>query len=580
MSSLNTTNLNANLKAQQLTGKKALQDSAQAVGNTGFENLFANALSQRSNPQAKLSQINEELQEALGSNSNRNADGNKKAFKANENNNPDANTYGMAGSTLAQANMWAQRDWALSNKAEPAVTSSSTASANASSASKTTSSTASNTNAQAKTEGASAEKAVDKPKADTSNSGATTQAKDSSNDASNNAASQASTSGTGSSAQAQNTNDAAAANAADPTQAAASGSNADATVVAGQAAATPADAGTPTANLELSTTALATDATAAQAGTSSPTGMDSNPNASVSQVADTSAGVAATAPEGRNDLQATDTNARTGAELKADNTTGNRSEAPKTVFEPAAANNPATQATRPEVAQAAVAMQAAQAGGKGRSLKAGDEILATSASGGASVGTGSTASNQAAGIGLAAMATGRTGSAAEATIKTPVNQPGFVKELGAQVQWAVGKNLSTVDIRLTAGQLGGDAGNMNMRIIQRGQDIQLVIRTQDEATANMLNQTVAGLKETLAQSGLQLSQVQIQSGNGQNQATSSNPFNAQQQAQQQAGQSGQNPGGQSGRQGNPQGNLGQDGPAASSEPVRRNRSNGNIDLVA
>jgi len=91
---------------------------------------------------------------------------------------------------------------------------------------------------------------------------------------------------------------------------------------------------------------------------------------------------------------------------------------------------------------------------------------------------------------------------------------------------------------------------------------------------------VAGLKETLAQSGLQLSQVQIQSGNGQNQATSSNPFNAQQQAQQQAGQSGQNPGGQSGRQGNPQGNSGQDGPAAPSEPVRRNRSNGNIDLVA
>lgn len=579
MSSLNTTNLNINLKAQQLTGKKALQDSAQAAGNIGFENLFANALSQRSNPQAKLSQINEELQEALGGNTSRHSESNKKAFKATENTNPDSNAYGMAGSTLAQANMWAQRDWAQSSKSESAVASSNTPSANSMNAPNgPNAASSSKSEATAKAESGSAEKAGDKP--------ATDAAKPPSVQASDKAPSDTDSTASANS-QAQSNTNAATTAASDQTQGAATAvdgkqatQDANTSGLAGQATVTTAEAGTLTGNLDVSTAALATDSTVAQASTASPSSTDAS--LSASPLSDSRGGVASPSLEANKDAQATEPNARTSAELKADQTNGNRTETLKTALEPAA-NGPTNQATRPEVAQAAAAMQAAQTGGKARGLKAGDEILTTAATGSSSSGgaSGSTASTQAqAGIGLATLATGRTGSAAEATIKTPVNQPGFVKELGAQVQWAVGKNLSTVDIRLTAGQLGGDAGNMNLRIIQRGQDIQLLIRTQDEATTTLLNQTVAGLKESLAQNGLQLSQVQIQTGNGQNQAGSSNPFNTQQQAQQQAGQSGQNPGGQSGRQGNPQGNPGQDSPVAPSEPVRRNRSNGNIDLVA
>ncbi len=74
------------------------------------------------------------------------------------------------------------------------------------------------------------------------------------------------------------------------------------------------------------------------------------------------------------------------------------------------------------------------------------------------------------------------------------------------MQWAIGKNLSTVDIRVNPESFGP----MNMRLVQKGQQVQLVIRTQDEASANLLTQALGGLKEVLAQNGLQLNQVQIQ----------------------------------------------------------------------
>ncbi len=157
---------------------------------------------------------------------------------------------------------------------------------------------------------------------------------------------------------------------------------------------------------------------------------------------------------------------------------------------------------------AAQIAQQAQALGEGLSesiaeegLKVGQKILAA----GNLQSTG-TATGIAAGTnGL----TGTAGSAQPALIKTPVNQPGFAKELGQTVQWAIGKNLSTVDIRVNPESFGP----MNMRLVQKGQQVQLVIRTQDEASANLLTQALGGLKEVLAQNGLQLNQVQIQHGN-------------------------------------------------------------------
>ncbi len=148
--------------------------------------------------------------------------------------------------------------------------------------------------------------------------------------------------------------------------------------------------------------------------------------------------------------------------------------------------------------------QQAQAMGEGfgeEGLKVGQKILATGNLQSAGTATGIAAGTN----GL----TGTAGSAQQTLIKTPVNQPGFAKELGQTVQWAIGKNLSTVDIRVNPESFGP----MNMRLVQKGQQVQLVIRTQDEASANLLTQALSGLKEVLAQNGLQLNQVQIQHSN-------------------------------------------------------------------
>lgn len=148
--------------------------------------------------------------------------------------------------------------------------------------------------------------------------------------------------------------------------------------------------------------------------------------------------------------------------------------------------------------------QQAQAMGEGfgeEGLKVGQKILATGNLQSAGTATGIAAGTN----GL----TGTAGSAQQTLIKTPVNQPGFAKELVQTVQWAIGKNLSTVDIRVNPESFGP----MNMRLVQKGQQVQLVIRTQDEASANLLTQALSGLKEVLAQNGLQLNQVQIQHSN-------------------------------------------------------------------
>ncbi|WP_334120797.1 flagellar hook-length control protein FliK [Limnobacter sp.] len=134
-------------------------------------------------------------------------------------------------------------------------------------------------------------------------------------------------------------------------------------------------------------------------------------------------------------------------------------------------------------------------------LKAGQKIMA-----GASLQATATPTALAAGTnGL----NGTLGTAQQALIKTPVTQPGFAREMGQTVQWAIGKNLSTVDIRVNPESFGP----MNMRLVQKGQQVQLIIRTQDETSANLLTQALSGLKEVLSQNGIQLSQVQIQHNN-------------------------------------------------------------------
>jgi len=194
-------------------------------------------------------------------------------------------------------------------------------------------------------------------------------------------------------------------------------------------------------------------------------------------------------------------------------------------------------------------------------LKVGQKILA-----GGSLQAAGTTNGIAAGTnGL----NGTLGNASQALIKTPVNQPGFAKEVGQTVQWAIGKNLSTVDIRVNPESFGP----MNMRLVQKGQQVQLVIRTQDEASANLLTQALGGLKEVLAQNGLQLNQVQIQHGN----ANAQNGQGNQSQAQFDQQGNGQNRGGQ--QSGN-SGTSEQDSALANTQPATARKAEGKLDLFA
>lgn len=172
-----------------------------------------------------------------------------------------------------------------------------------------------------------------------------------------------------------------------------------------------------------------------------------------------------------------------------------------------AANTPANTFTNANAVAAQLAPQIArQAQNIGENielpnLKVGQKVMA-----GASLQASATPTALAAGTnGL----NGTLGTAQQALIKTPVTQPGFAKEMGQTVQWAIGKNLSTVDIRVNPETFGP----MNMRLVQKGQQVQLIIRTQDEASANLLTQALAGLKEVLGQNGIQLNNVQIQHNN-------------------------------------------------------------------
>lgn len=193
-------------------------------------------------------------------------------------------------------------------------------------------------------------------------------------------------------------------------------------------------------------------------------------------------------------------------------------------------------------------------------LRVGDKVLANRSA---------ALSNPAALVGGIPGQTNTAPAAAQTQIRTPVHQPGFAKELGNTVQWAIGKNLSTVDIRVNPESFGP----MNMRLVQQGQQVQLIIRTQDETSANLLQQALGGLKDVMAQNGLQLNQVQVHHQNatpsGQHQGFT---------AQQEFGQSaqGQQQGHKQGR-----GHSSEDGTAAQMGTAPGNNTpKGRLDLFA
>ncbi|WP_370263515.1 flagellar hook-length control protein FliK [Limnobacter sp.] len=238
-------------------------------------------------------------------------------------------------------------------------------------------------------------------------------------------------------------------------------------------------------------------------------------------------------------------------------------------------SNAAAQAAANPNAQNAIAQVASQMGqvqgkaatGNGEipGVQAGEKILANRGAAATAPGLGMPATVQ--------TSTNGTPGTAQTQIRTPVNQPGFARELGNTVQWAIGKQFSTVDIRVNPESFGP----MNMRLVQNGQQLQLIIRTQDEASANLLSQALTGLKDVMAQQGLQLNQVQLQhpglagQGHAQGQA-----FAGQEQGQSAHGQQHGQSQGQRG-QGDASGETAN---AAEHKPGRSNPGPGRLDLFA
>ncbi|MCQ8897760.1 flagellar hook-length control protein FliK [Limnobacter humi] len=164
------------------------------------------------------------------------------------------------------------------------------------------------------------------------------------------------------------------------------------------------------------------------------------------------------------------------------------------------------------------------------------------------------------------------GTAPAVGIRTPVSQPGFAKELGQTINWALGKQLSTVELRVNPESFGP----MNLKIVQKGQELHITIRTQDESSANLMAQAVSGLKETMAQNGLQLNQVTVQHSQGFNLGQSAGDSNSAQTAQQ--GQQGQQSPGR--RSGNPADGEGLSNDTQQTNASRGNAAPGGLDLFA
>ncbi len=231
--------------------------------------------------------------------------------------------------------------------------------------------------------------------------------------------------------------------------------------------------------------------------------------------------------------------AAAGLQVKMDasaSTAATRPELATTASNATNANSNIAAQLAPQIAPQIAKQQFSLKGEEFTGLKAGDKIMTTgAAAAGQTNATTLPASLNGLGNGISANS--------QALIKTPVNQPGFAKEVGQTVQWALGKNMSTVDIRVNPETFGP----MNMRLIQKGQQVQLIIRTQDESSANLLAQALGGLKEVLGQNGLQLNQVQIQHGQAPQNNQQAGDTAQQQFAQQQQG--GQRGGNGSGKQG-------------------------------
>lgn len=477
-----------------------------------FEALFSSAMGQIA-PNAQLNSIESQLRESL--------------FKQDK---PRKDTDSNVNAEAAQAAVWAQRNWmqqasapaphaqslSVSSSISNSISNSKQATA-AVPADKAEAANSQNANTKAENKSAPAEQAS--TEASAKPAGEATENKVSDQEASAQPASNG------------------PANSPDNT---ATGQQANATASTSESALTAAKS-TDTSGLIPGTTSTASPAIAQ--GSSQATG------APVTQAADNSG-------------QARDTgNAQMDAVRNAGTISkaGDTSSASSTNTMSAGSNASAVAAQlAPQIAQQT---QGAQAELEVGELKAGQKILAAS-------NLQATANPNAIATGTNGL-TGPSGAAQQALIKTPVNQPGFAKELGQTVQWAIGKNMSTVDIRVNPESFGP----MNMRLVQKGQQVQLVIRTQDEASANLLTQSLSNLKEVLAQTGLQLNQVQIQHGN--------TPNAGQGQNQQSQAQFDQNSGqhGRGGRQSTPGGTASDDhGPSAT--PTSASKPAGKLDMFA
>lgn len=477
-----------------------------------FEALFSSAMGQIA-PNAQLNGIESQLRESL--------------FKQDK---PKKETDSNINAEAAQAAVWAQRNW-MQQASAPAPQ------AQSLSVSNTTSSSVSNSKQATAAEPADKAEAANSQNTKTNAENKSTPAEQASAEASANQAGEPTENKVSDQEASAQPASNGPANSRDTT---AASQQANATVPPSESTLT-ATKGVDTTGLIPGTTSTASPANAQ--GSSQATGTP------VTQAADTSGQVRDT---GNTQIDAM---LNAGTISKAGDPA---TPAPPTGITTSSNASAVAAQLAPQIAQQTQGMETELEVGE---LKAGQKILAGS-------------NLQAAGNPNAIAAgtnglTGPSGAAQQALIKTPVNQPGFAKELGQTVQWAIGKNMSTVDIRVNPETFGP----MNMRLVQKGQQVQLVIRTQDEASANLLSQSLSNLKEVLAQNGLQLNNVQIQhnntpsAGQGQNQQS-------QAQFEQNSGQQGR------GGQQSARGGMASDEQGSIATPAPGPKATGQLDMFA
>jgi flagellar hook-length control protein FliK len=122
-----------------------------------------------------------------------------------------------------------------------------------------------------------------------------------------------------------------------------------------------------------------------------------------------------------------------------------------------------------------------------------------------------------------------TSASSTSTVKVnaPLGSNTFPAEMSQKIVWMVGRQMSQADIRINPETLGP----INLKIQMRGNEAQITVTAQDPQAQQLLAQAIPALKEILSQSGIDLSQAQVQVAGGNVDSNQQGSGNARQQQQ-------------------------------------------------